>query len=367
MDVKDVNNQSFPKELEDNIIFEAISGSHAYGTANEFSDIDIRGIFALPQSEFLGLRHPTKQFSDDKNDVIHYELRRFFELICESSPNMLEMLWMPEDCIRICKSAMDYILQHKSLFLSKKAFYTFSGYAYSQIKRAKGQNKWINNPQPETSPNKEDFCWIIDADLFLDGNPPCRPTPLRETSFNLSLYHAAKLEHVENSYRIYFYDKDAKGVFRDGQLVCESIPVDDESLRFDGILIYNKPAYEAAMRDWKNYWEWRENRNEARYRSQEAGETDYDCKNIMHCMRLLWSGENILVNGEPIVRFEGEKLQVLKDIRNGKYKYDEVMQMVEGKMEDLNMVLEKSTLPKAINMKSLEKLYFEVRDSLQTG
>ena len=35
---------------------------------------------------------------------------------------------------------------------------------------------------------------------------------------------------------------------------------------------------------------------------------DYDAKNMMHLVRLLLSGENIVKTGEPIVRFDGERL-----------------------------------------------------------
>ena len=58
----------------------------------------------------------------------------------------------------------------------------------------------------------------------------------------------------------------------------------------------------------------------ARWVQQERGELDYDAKNMMHLTRLLFSGENIVKNGEPIGRFEGEKLETLLPIESTKYK-----------------------------------------------
>ena len=134
-----------------------------------------------------------------------------------------------------------------------------------------------------------------------DDSFPLRPVPLKLSGIDLDHYHVAKMEHVEHTYRLYDYrDTNAKGVFRGPELhlAVESIPKADEWARFAGLLIYNRPAYESELRSWKQYWDWRKHRNEARYRSQEAGEIDYDAKNIMHCLRLLWSGASILENGK---------------------------------------------------------------------
>ncbi|MEZ4687615.1 MAG: nucleotidyltransferase domain-containing protein [Bacteroidia bacterium] len=59
-----------------NLLFEATSGSHAYGLATDTSDIDIRGIFVLPRKRLYGLEY-TQQVNDNKNDISLYELGRF--------------------------------------------------------------------------------------------------------------------------------------------------------------------------------------------------------------------------------------------------------------------------------------------------
>jgi predicted nucleotidyltransferase len=356
------------------IVFETVSGSHAYGTNTPESDVDIRGIFRLPKESFYALQVPSQQVSDEKHDTTYYELREFFRLAAEVNPNIIELLFMPKDCVRITSPLFGKLIENRDVFISKKAFYTFSGYAYSQIKRAKGQNKWVNNPQPETHPERIDYCWFIDARRVGEYRgeskaQPCRPVPVRSVengvetfAVNLEHCHASKMEHSENVYRLYEYGPSAKGVFRGGQLVCESIPKEDEWKRFHGLMIYNETAHDAAMKDWKNYWEWRKNRNEARYRSQEAGEIDYDAKSMMHCMRLLWSGRNILEGNGPMVRFEGDKLAILRDVRRGQYSYVEIMAMVESEMAELEVVKEKSPLQNAVNMKHIENLYRELGD-----
>jgi predicted nucleotidyltransferase len=283
------------------IIFEIVVGSQAYGTSTPESDLDIRGIFLTPIENRMGLDDPVGQVSDKTNDTSFYELKKFFELASNVNPNIIEMLFPPEGTVLHISPVMQQILDSRHLFISKKARHSFAGYAYSQIKRCRGQNKWINNPKPEEPPKREDFCWVIQMSeeyfhplckgdrsvesakqLTKMGRFPMRPRPLEETymgtsPIDLTKCHVAKLEHVENTYRLYTGMPNPKGVFRSGQLVTESIPKEDEWGQFIGFLVYNEQAYKKAKDDHKNYWVWKKERNEARYAPQEAGEVDYDC------------------------------------------------------------------------------------------
>lgn len=360
----------------DRIIFEVIGGSHAYGTNTPTSDKDIRGFYINPPSEYATLSEPAGQISDNKQDITYYSLKRAFELLITANPNMIELLWMPEDCIQIKKPAMDILIANRDLFISKKCFHTHSGYAYAQIDKAKGSNKKVHNPQPAERPKKEDFCWIIldsrliNTDILLNFSrdvrhticyTPSRPIPIKNLSVPLSQFHCARLEQCSHVYRLYHYGEEAKGVFRgDDMLVCESIPIDDEVKKFWGLLIYNQDLYEKAIRDWHSYWDWMKNRNEARWIDQEKGKLNYDQKNMMHCMRLLISGENILRHGFPIVRFDGEQKEYLMKIRSGDYQYDELMAEVETRMATLKELYDTSAIPHSVNMSKIEDLYQKI-------
>ena len=124
-------------------------------------------------------------------------------------------------------------------------------------------------------------------------------------------------------------DVDTRGVFRGGAPAPASIPKEDAARRI-GILIFNKQAFESAKRQHKEYWDWRRNRNETRWVQQERGQLDYDAKNMMHLTRLLFSGENIVMNGCPIVRFAGEKLEMLLSIRRGEWEFDKIIAHAEA-------------------------------------
>lgn len=56
----DIFNSLNKKNLS--VIYLTISGSHAYGTNNEDSDIDIRGIFLNPIESRIGIRSPIEDY-----------------------------------------------------------------------------------------------------------------------------------------------------------------------------------------------------------------------------------------------------------------------------------------------------------------
>lgn len=353
------------------IIFKHTAGSHMYGTNVSTSDIDTRGVFIESKDNLLSLYEPVQEVSDDSQDIKYYELKKFITLLNTANPTVIEMLWVPDDCVHIKTPIMDKLIENRNLFITAKAYHSHSGYAFAQIKRAQGKNKKVNNPQPIERPKREDFCWIIpqfsmDKSLLSSMNikTPCRPIPVSNCqSMDLTHMHCSALEHVPNTYRLYYYGDEAKGVFRgDDMLVCESIPLEDELNHFVGILIYNQNEYDKAVNDWKSYHDWLKNRNDARWIDQENGKLNYDQKNMLHTFRLLYSGKNILTKGEPIVRFDGEQLEYLMDIRAGKFTYEALMEEVEGEMAIMEDLFKNTKLPYGVDHKKVDKLYRELME-----
>ena len=357
------------------LFYEVVGGSQAHGTNTPESDIDLRGYYHVPNHYREGLGDVENQSMDTSHDIEYYNLKRAFELLMKANPNQIELLWIPADCIKIYnRPIMDELFANRDLFISKVAHESHFKYATSQIGRAKGRNKMVNNPMPKERPTKLDFCKYIDLKEFGidcevanqgEGWPkdrmPFRPKKAVSDDFilDLSKFNVAKMEHMENTYRLYSYGDKARGVFRgpNEQLVCESIPKDHEWAYFYGLLIYNQQEYERACKDWKNYWDWMENRNEARWVDQERGVLQFDSKNMSHCMRLMLSSKNILTEGYPIVRFEGEQLDLLRRIKKGELEYSEIMEMVNRLQSELEVLVEKTKIPDEVNYLKLDKLY----------
>jgi uncharacterized protein len=330
------------------ILFECIAGSRAYGTTTSTSDEDIRGIFGVPAGAYLGLVRPADQVGDERGNVVYYSLRRVIELLAQANPNILELLFMPEDCVLKTSSEMRMLIEHSHLFVSKQCADTHAGYAMSQIKKARGQNKWVNNPKPVEPPRKEDFCFVVPWSG--SSSTPARPISLSASGWKLEEYHAARLEHARDTYRLYHYGDKARGVFRGDVLACESIPQADEAARFAGLLLYNEVAWKQALVEHRNYWTWRRERNDARWQQQERGELDFDAKNMMHTVRLLLSGRSLMEFGKPIVRFEGEQLALLMSIREGRRTFDEIMTIAQDILADCERLKASADLPETCDL-----------------
>ena len=146
------------------IFYEVIAGSIAYGLNTPDSDTDLRGYYHVPLQYRNGLGKVADQANDEKHDNTFYHLKRAFDLLMTSNPHQIELLWIPQDCILTYnKAIMDDMLENRQLFISKASYNSHFRYAKAQIGKAKGQNKWVNNPKPKEAPRKEDFCWYINV------------------------------------------------------------------------------------------------------------------------------------------------------------------------------------------------------------
>lgn len=120
--------------LGDRIILMGLGGSYAYGTNNENSDIDFRGITLNLPSDLLGLTE-FEQYEDAGTDTVIYAFNKIVKLLLECNPNTIELLGLDEDQYLIKTSLGQELLEHKGLFLSKRAAKSFGGYASAQLRR----------------------------------------------------------------------------------------------------------------------------------------------------------------------------------------------------------------------------------------
>ena len=84
------------EHLGNRIMLLGLGGSYAYGTNNEGSDIDFRGVTLMMPSDLLGLTE-FEQFEDDKTDTVIYGFNKLVKLLLECNPNTCEMLGLDED------------------------------------------------------------------------------------------------------------------------------------------------------------------------------------------------------------------------------------------------------------------------------
>ncbi len=278
------------------IIYECISGSKAYGLDLPHSDTDIKGVFVLPQKDFYGLTY-TEQVNNESNDIVFYELKRFLELLLKNNPNLLDLLSTPAHCIVYKHPIMDWIKPEQ--FLSRLCKNTFADYAIAQIKKAKGLNKKISNPVGKEKKSILDFCYVVQGQQSISLHQWLQANNYQQSNCGL-----ISIDHMNDIYAV-FYDPTGEGKYKgimhketSNEVSVSSVP---KGLTPSAILSFNRNGYSMYCREYKEYWEWVEKRNDERYENTVAHGKNYDAKNMMHVFRLLDMAEEIATLKKVIV------------------------------------------------------------------
>jgi predicted nucleotidyltransferase len=115
------------------VILEGVVGSTAYGLATEDSDIDMMGVFLAPTTSILGIKKVKESIVTTNPDRAYHELGKFIRLAMQANPTILEFLYLPEYTVLTEEGKL--LVENRDAFLSKKVFFAFGGYAYSQAKK----------------------------------------------------------------------------------------------------------------------------------------------------------------------------------------------------------------------------------------
>ena len=128
-------------------------------------------------------------------------------------------------------------------------------------------------------------------------------------------------------------------------------------------MCYNKNGFESHCRKYKEYQEWTRKRNPVRYSDNEG--YNFDSKNMSHSFRLLHMGLEIAREGKFIVDRTGIDADYLLDIRNHKYTYEELIERLEAKKNELDEAIEKCTLPDTISREYVNEMMVDIRKKYQ--
>lgn len=338
------------------LLLKCISGSQAYGLALPLSDTDIKGVFIQPKNEYYGLTY-IDQINNDTNDIMYYEIKKFVELLLKNNPNILELLSTPNDCVLYRHPVIN--LLKPEMFLSRLCNQTFGQYAYAQIKKARGLNKKILNPLDRKRKTILDFCYVVKG----QGSVPVAEW-LNEQGSVQEDWGLVRIDHMRDMYALFHQsqsDRKFSGIFSGEEADEVSLSSVPEGLQPKATLYFNKDGYSVYCKEYKQYWEWVELRNEARYENTVSHGKNYDAKNMMHVFRLLNMAEEIARYKTVNVR-RLERVVLLR-IRAGEHSYEDLLTQAEERIQSINDLFKKSDLPEQPDHRLAERVLVEIREA----
>ena len=313
--------------LGKNIILLGLGGSHAYGTNVEGSDVDIRGIALNSKAEILGSAN-FEQVVNEATDTTIYSIRKIVSLLSSCNPNTIELLGLkPEHYLYLSPIGQE-LLDNKKLFLSKRAKYSFGGYAFAQLRR-------LDNKAART------------------------------------IEQAAREQHILNSITTATYAwPDKYGCFKAGEGVKLYLDTSEqEDMDKEIFMDINLTHY--PLRDYKSMWSDMKNivsdYDKIGHRNQNAIERGRLGKHMMHLVRLYLMCIDILEK-EEINTYRGNDIPFLMDIRNGKYLDEksqpvaEFYEMVNDYEKRLEYAVENTSLPEKPDYEAINEFLMSVNE-----
>lgn len=407
------------KDIEEKklIGYKYIAGSYSQNLYIEgLSDIDYHGVYFTDLEKLMGLGEDyQEEVSDEKHDETYHEFGKWMALLSKGNPNALESLFVPENMVvGKIHPVIKKVLDNRDKFVSKEVVKALSGYAFNQVKKARGLNKKIVNKVTERK-DVLDFCYTFKgqgsqpmkeflAENHLDQrycglvNIPNMPD-VYGVYYDFAAYFKFenKFEEANDDMRNYTFDFTDKGnrigdyepkwahrfsfsewleigrrirnkdffhyggivypddVSKSNEVRLSSIPKGERPICF---MTYNKDAYTCHCRDYKDTQEWIKNRNPKRYsKAEEAG---YNQKNMCHCIRLLTMAKEIS-EGKGFKLWRTDDRDFLMGIKNGDYTYEYLIEYAEKLLADVNENLPKSNLPDEVDKEFVNKLLVECR------
>ena len=312
------------EHLKNRIVFLTLGGSYSYGTNIETSDVDVRGCALNSRSDLLGLSN-FEQVVNNTTDTIVYSFNKLINLLLNCNPNTIEMLGCKPEHYIYLNTIGEMMISSRKMFLSKKAVYSFGGYANQQLRR-------------------------LENALARDR-----------------LHQSRKEEHILKSM------KNAMKSFSDRYTEFDSGSIElfiDKSNRDDldteiytNISLIKYPARELSsiMNDLTNIVS---SYDKLTQRNKKKDDNHLN-KHAMHLVRLYLMCLDILEK-EDIITYRENDLDMLRGIRAGEYQKsdgtyrNEFFELIDELDRKLNYAKENTSLPAHPDMKKVEEFVMAV-------
>ena len=304
-----------------NLAYLSVAGSRAYGTNTPDSDTDVRGFFMDGLNDMLGMTGGKEQYEDKATDTVVYSFRKFVKLVADCNPNVVELLGTKPEHHLLTSKVFENMVANKHLFLSKRAFYSFSGYAVSQLRR------------------------LENGLSFRDGKVENVEKHLVE-SLNMEVMQKEDV----------FYTVAELGNFIEFSLNDG----DDDRDQLREVLVSCKYD-EIPLRDFLNAVHDVENtvKNYGRLNKRNNKKDDAHLyKHAMHLLRLYYMGMDLLLHGE-VNTYREKEHDLLMSVRNGEVSFDRLFALQRGLEKDMQQAYERSRLPERVDKDAVNAFVVE--------
>lgn len=316
------------EHLGKHVILLGLSGSYSYGTNNENSDIDLRGVTLNRKSDLIGMTE-FEQYVDQNTDTTIYSFNKMINLLINCNPNTLELLGLNQEHYLFLNDIGRELLLNKGLFLSKRAIQSFGGYADAQLRRL--QNALARDAYPQSE---------------------------RE-------------QHIFNSVKNAMYDlKKRYERFENGAI---HIYIDQsQNPEFDTEIFMDVNLSHYPLRDYKNIWNEMNNivKDYDKLGKRNKKKDDYHLnKHAMHLVRLFMMAIDILEKGE-INTYRSKEHELLLRIRGGEYQkedgtFDEAFYDIVSDYErKLDYAAAHTHLPDEPDMEKVQEFVMSVNEKV---
>jgi uncharacterized protein len=303
-----------PEWLATNVQLLVVGGSHACGINTPNSDVDLYG-FCIPPKSILfphtagyidGFCDKPQRFEQwtqqdiqhkgKRHDVTVYGIVKLINLLVESNPNILEILFSPQWCILHITAVGQMVRDARHSFLSKQMIPKFFGYARSHVKDF-------------TKSGLDPLTTAVRAAEDLHGIA-------HDTPFSLVESEVSRRRHNTEQ-------------FTSNDLM---------SLSNYDLWDYHD-AYKAMLQNGK--------------RAESIKRYGYDVKALANVVRLVYEVKQVLTDGTIVMDQHSAEL---RDIRNGSWKPESIDEWFGSQDKEISRLAEASKLPERCDVRAAREL-----------
>lgn len=314
------------EHLGRHVILLGLAGSYSYGTNNENSDIDVRGVTLNRKSDLIGMTD-FEQYVDDKTDTVIYGFNKMIHLLLSCNPNTIELLGLNQEHYLFLNDIGSALIENSGMFLSKRAIQSFGGYADAQLRRL--QNALARDAYPQSE----------------------------------------KEQHIYNSVKNAMYDfKNRYEKFDNGAIRIYTDKSENPDMDTEIFMDANLIHY--PLRDYRNIWNEMNNivkeYDKIGKRNKKKDDNHLN-KHAMHLVRLFMMAIDILEKGE-INTYREKEHELLLSIRNGEYQKadgtfsDEFYGIVADYEKKLDYAANNTILPDEPDVAKVEEFVMSVNE-----